>query len=69
MVISAAIAVRLVLDGKTIEGHVTRIFSKLGLEPAGSEHRREAGGAQLPADRASRRHSHSMVAGGLELMS
>lgn len=34
------IAERLVLDGKTIEGHVTRIFSKLGLEPAGSDHRR-----------------------------
>lgn len=34
------IADRLVLDGKTIEGHVTRIFSKLGLEPAGSDHRR-----------------------------
>jgi len=31
---------RLVLDPKTIEGHVTRIFSKLGLEPAGSDHRR-----------------------------
>jgi DNA-binding NarL/FixJ family response regulator len=34
------IAGRLVLDGKTVEGHVTRIFSKLGLEPAGSDHRR-----------------------------
>ncbi|HET6745960.1 MAG TPA: response regulator transcription factor [Candidatus Limnocylindria bacterium] len=34
------IAERLVLDGKTVEGHVTRIFSKLGLEPAGSDHRR-----------------------------
>lgn len=34
------IADRLVLDGKTVEGHVTRIFSKLGLEPAGADHRR-----------------------------
>jgi DNA-binding NarL/FixJ family response regulator len=34
------IAGRLVLDAKTVEGHVTRIFSKLGLEPAGSDHRR-----------------------------
>lgn len=34
------IAERLVLDGKTVEGHVTRIFSKLTLEPAGSDHRR-----------------------------
>ena len=37
---NAGIAERLVLDGKTVEGHVTRIFSKLGLEPAGSDHRR-----------------------------
>jgi DNA-binding NarL/FixJ family response regulator len=34
------IAERLVLDAKTVEGHVTRIFSKLDLEPAGSDHRR-----------------------------
>jgi DNA-binding NarL/FixJ family response regulator len=34
------IAERLVLDPKTIEGHVTRIFSKLGLEPAEEDHRR-----------------------------
>jgi DNA-binding NarL/FixJ family response regulator len=34
------IAERLVLDPKTIEGHVTRIFSKLGLEPTGADHRR-----------------------------
>jgi DNA-binding NarL/FixJ family response regulator len=34
------IAERLVLDGKTVEGHVTRIFSKLGLEPAHADHRR-----------------------------
>jgi DNA-binding NarL/FixJ family response regulator len=37
---NAGIAKRLVLDGKTVEGHVTRIFSKLGLEPAGTDHRR-----------------------------
>jgi DNA-binding NarL/FixJ family response regulator len=37
---NAGIAERLVLDAKTVEGHVTRIFSKLGLEPAGSDHRR-----------------------------
>jgi DNA-binding NarL/FixJ family response regulator len=34
------IAGALVLDPKTIEGHVTRIFSKLGLEPAHADHRR-----------------------------
>jgi DNA-binding NarL/FixJ family response regulator len=34
------IAERLVLDPKTIEGHVTRIFSKLGLEPTSEDHRR-----------------------------
>lgn len=34
------IADRLVLEGKTVEGHVTRIFSKLDLEPAGTDHRR-----------------------------
>jgi DNA-binding NarL/FixJ family response regulator len=34
------IADRLVLDPKTVEGHVTRIFSKLGLEPASEDHRR-----------------------------
>jgi DNA-binding NarL/FixJ family response regulator len=34
------IAERLVLDPKTIEGHVTRIFSKLALEPASEDHRR-----------------------------
>jgi DNA-binding NarL/FixJ family response regulator len=37
---NSGIAERLVLDGKTVEGHVTRIFSKLGLEPAGPDHRR-----------------------------
>jgi len=34
------IAERLVLDPKTVEGHVTRIFSKLGLEPTSEDHRR-----------------------------
>lgn len=37
---NAGIAERLVLDPKTVEGHVTRIFSKLGLEPASEHHRR-----------------------------
>ena len=37
---NGGIAERLVLDAKTVEGHVTRIFSKLGLEPAGPDHRR-----------------------------
>lgn len=34
------IADALVLDAKTVEGHVTRIFSKLSLEPASEDHRR-----------------------------
>jgi DNA-binding NarL/FixJ family response regulator len=34
------IAERLVLDPKTVEGHVTRIFSKLGFEPTSEDHRR-----------------------------
>jgi len=34
------IAVDLSLDRKTVEGHVTRIFSKLSLEPATDDHRR-----------------------------
>jgi DNA-binding NarL/FixJ family response regulator len=34
------IAERLVLDPTTIEGHVTRIFAKLGLEPTHADHRR-----------------------------
>lgn len=37
---NAGIAEALVLDAKTIEGHVTRIFSKLGLEPTTEDHRR-----------------------------
>jgi len=37
---NGGIAERLVLDPKTVEGHVTRIFSKLGLEPTGADHRR-----------------------------
>ncbi len=35
-----AIAERLVLEPKTIEGHVGAIFSKLGLEPTVEDHRR-----------------------------
>jgi DNA-binding NarL/FixJ family response regulator len=35
-----AIADRLSLELKTIEGHVRAIFSKLGLEPAAEDHRR-----------------------------
>jgi DNA-binding NarL/FixJ family response regulator len=34
------IAEHLILEPKTIEGHVTRILSKLGLEPATEDHRR-----------------------------
>jgi DNA-binding NarL/FixJ family response regulator len=35
-----AIADRLALELKTVEGHVRAIFSKLGLEPTGEDHRR-----------------------------
>jgi DNA-binding NarL/FixJ family response regulator len=35
-----AIADRLVLEARTIEGHVRTIFSKLRLEPAPDDHRR-----------------------------
>jgi DNA-binding NarL/FixJ family response regulator len=35
-----AIADRLVLEVKTVEGHVRQVFSKLGLEPTPHEHRR-----------------------------
>jgi DNA-binding NarL/FixJ family response regulator len=35
-----AIADQLVLDPKTVEGHVSGIFSKLGLEPAAQDNRR-----------------------------
>jgi DNA-binding NarL/FixJ family response regulator len=34
------IADRLSLELKTVEGHVNHIFSKLGLEPTGEDHRR-----------------------------
>ena len=37
---NAAIAQRLTLELKTVEGHVRAVFSKLGLEPAGEDHRR-----------------------------
>jgi len=35
-----AIAERLTLEVKTVEGHVRAIFSKLGLQPAAEDHRR-----------------------------
>ena len=35
-----AIAERLTLELKTVEGHVRAVFSKLGLEPASEDHRR-----------------------------
>jgi DNA-binding NarL/FixJ family response regulator len=35
-----AIADKLVLDSKTVEGHVSQIFGKLGLEPAAQDNRR-----------------------------
>ncbi len=34
------IADRLVLELKTVEGHVRQVFSKLDLEPSGEDHRR-----------------------------
>ena len=37
---NAAIADRLSLTGKTVEGHVRIILSKLGLEPDADDHRR-----------------------------
>jgi DNA-binding NarL/FixJ family response regulator len=37
---NAGISEQLVLEPKTVEGHVTRIFSKLGLEPDAVGHRR-----------------------------
>jgi DNA-binding NarL/FixJ family response regulator len=37
---NAAIAERLTLEVRTVEGHVRTIFSKLGLEPAIEDHRR-----------------------------
>ena len=37
---NAAIAERLGLDPRTVEGHVRTIFSKLGLEPTLADHRR-----------------------------
>jgi DNA-binding NarL/FixJ family response regulator len=35
-----AIGARLFLTPKTVETHVARIFSKLGLQPTASDHRR-----------------------------
>ena len=35
-----AIAEGLVLELKTVEGHIRTIFSKLGLEPGPADHRR-----------------------------
>jgi DNA-binding NarL/FixJ family response regulator len=37
---NAAIAERLVLTEKTVEGNIRVILSKLGLEPAAEDHRR-----------------------------
>ena len=37
---NAAIAERLTLELRTVEGHVRAIFSKLGLEPTIEDHRR-----------------------------
>ena len=35
-----SIAERLVVEPKTVEGHIRTVFSKLGLEPEPSSHRR-----------------------------
>jgi len=35
-----AIASHLKISAKTLEAHIGTIYSKLGLEPAGSDHRR-----------------------------
>jgi DNA-binding NarL/FixJ family response regulator len=61
-----AIADRLALELKTIEGHVGAIFSKLSLEPTNESHRRGAGGARLPPGRAMirRRVGAELVRGG-----
>ena len=37
---NAAIGERLAMGAKTVEAHITIIFSKLGLEPAADDNRR-----------------------------
>jgi DNA-binding NarL/FixJ family response regulator len=44
------IADELVVELKTVEGHISQIFSKLGLEPSASEHRRVLAVLQMLRD-------------------
>ena len=37
---NSGIALELGLDPKTVEGHVSQVFGKLGLEPQGQDNRR-----------------------------